>query len=356
MHVLTTNRRRTVSAAVALAAMTLISACGDRGADGSATAATVGEEKVTRTAVMGAVDRALAGETKETKPTLISNHLSTQVKLALYRVEAAKLGVTLTEEERKLTRTALEEQTAGSGGLDKAAETSGIAKQDIGDIVDLVTFEKLLGQQLVKGAPVTDAELEKLRETTPNLPKFEDQVSAAHILVKDEALAKKLLAELKAGGDFAALAGKNSLDPGSKDKGGDLGAQPKGTFVPEFEAALATAKPGEVVGPVKTQFGFHLIKSTVVPGAEIKEQTRVQATPLVARNRLHDLISKGPEVKINSRFGTWDAEKLRVIGPEGVNDQDNPSAPSGAPGNPEGVPGGSSDQPGGSAPAPAPSQ
>jgi len=309
----------------------MIAACGNGNSIGGATAAKVGETRVRESTVLGAVDRALAGKTQVPRQQLIEEHLSTQLKLALYRAEARKVSLTITEEDKKATRASFEEQTQANGGLEKAAQDSGIAAADLPDVIEMFTLERMLGQQLIKDKPVTDAELEKLRTANPTA--FADQAHGAHILVKDEALAKKLLAELKAGGDFAALAAKNSLDPGSKDKGGDLGTQPKGSFVPEFDAALFAAKPGEVVGPVKTQFGFHLIKLVEIKRFEdVKEQLRVTAGPAVARDRLKDVVRKGLEVSVNPRYGKWDPEKLSVVGvdSDGKSAED-PSAPSGAP-------------------------
>ena len=86
-----------------------------------------------------------------------------------------------------------------------------------------------------------------------------NQVRAAHILIPDEKKAKDLKARIDAGEDFADLAKKWSHCP-SKKKGGDLGWFKKGDMVPEFEAAAFAAKTGDVVGPVKTQFGWHIIK------------------------------------------------------------------------------------------------
>lgn len=90
-------------------------------------------------------------------------------------------------------------------------------------------------------------------------PCMVNQVRAAHILIPDEKKAKDLKAKIDAGEDFADLAKKWSHCP-SKKKGGDLGWFKKGDMVPEFEAAAFAAKTGDVVGPVKTQFGWHIIK------------------------------------------------------------------------------------------------
>ena len=95
-----------------------------------------------------------------------------------------------------------------------------------------------------------------------------ERVRASHILLntggKDEAAVRKqaeeLLAKIKGGADFAALAKQFSEDPGSKDKGGDLDFFPRGQMVPEFEQAAFSLQPGQVSELVKTQYGFHIIK------------------------------------------------------------------------------------------------
>ena len=83
-------------------------------------------------------------------------------------------------------------------------------------------------------------------------------VNAAHILVNSEKDAQNILARLEKGESFEALAKRFSKCP-SRSKGGNLGWFGKGDMVPEFENAAFNAKKGEVVGPVKTEFGYHLI-------------------------------------------------------------------------------------------------
>jgi peptidyl-prolyl cis-trans isomerase C len=88
----------------------------------------------------------------------------------------------------------------------------------------------------------------------------EDEVHARHILVDSEDLAKKIIAELKKGGDFAALAKQYSKDP-SGDHTGDLGFFRKDEMVPEFSAAAFALQPGQIGDvPVHTQFGWHVIQ------------------------------------------------------------------------------------------------
>jgi len=83
------------------------------------------------------------------------------------------------------------------------------------------------------------------------------KVHAAHILVKDQNKAYELLARIKSGESFEAIAKEYSQCP---SKGGDLGTFGRGQMVKKFEDAAFSGKKGEVVGPVKTEFGYHLIK------------------------------------------------------------------------------------------------
>lgn len=86
-----------------------------------------------------------------------------------------------------------------------------------------------------------------------------NKVHAAHILVKSENEAKDLMVKVKGGESFGDLAKKHSECPSGK-QGGDLGWFGKNMMVKEFETAAFNGKKGDVVGPIKTQFGWHLIK------------------------------------------------------------------------------------------------
>ena len=89
----------------------------------------------------------------------------------------------------------------------------------------------------------------------------EEEVHAAHILVADEDKAKSIVKDVKAGGDFEKLARDNSTDPSAKGNGGDLGFFKKGDMLPEFAEAAFGLKPGAITEtPVKTRFGWHVIK------------------------------------------------------------------------------------------------
>ena len=131
----------------------------------------------------------------------------------------------------------------------------------------------------VKGAAVTEEEVKKFYEE--NTHHFEQgaTVSAKHILVKEEEKCQQILEEIIAGKVFEEAAQQYSTCP-SGQKGGDLGSFGKGQMVKEFEEAAFAAEIGQVVGPVQTQFGYHLIKveekneATVAAFEEVKEQIR----------------------------------------------------------------------------------
>jgi peptidyl-prolyl cis-trans isomerase C len=136
----------------------------------------------------------------------------------------------------------------------------------------------LLSQDLDKTTKVSDADVQK------EYDKFKAQASgteykARHILVEKEDEAKAIIAQLKAGAKFEDLAKKNSKDPGSAPNGGDLDFAAPGSYVPEFSQAMTALKKGEYTEtPVKTQFGYHIIKledtraAQFPPLADVKPQ------------------------------------------------------------------------------------
>jgi peptidyl-prolyl cis-trans isomerase C len=107
---------------------------------------------------------------------------------------------------------------------------------------------------------VTEDEAREVYNARVASMKPEDEFAARHILVDSEDKAKKLRKKIVDGADFAEVAKENSTDPGSKDKGGFLGYFGKGQLVPEFEQAVMKLQEGELSEPVKTTFGWHIIK------------------------------------------------------------------------------------------------
>ncbi len=92
-----------------------------------------------------------------------------------------------------------------------------------------------------------------------SIPIMVKEVHAAHILCKSEKKAKDVIEKLEQGQNFAEMARKYSVCPSSRN-GGDLGWFGKGRMVTEFEESAFKGEKGKLLGPVKTQFGYHIIK------------------------------------------------------------------------------------------------
>jgi peptidyl-prolyl cis-trans isomerase C len=139
-------------------------------------------------------------------------------------------------------------------------------------------------QNFEKAHPVSDTEA-KAQYDQLKAANTGTEYHTRHILVDNEDEAKKLIAQIKAGAKFDDLAKKNSKDTGSAENGGDLDWAKPDAYVPEFSAALQKLKPGEMTEtPVKTQFGYHIIKLEEVRTAkfpsfdEVKDKLKQQMT------------------------------------------------------------------------------
>jgi peptidyl-prolyl cis-trans isomerase D len=157
--------------------------------------------------------------------------------------------------------------------------------------------------------PATDIQ----RSYNDNIQQYQtpEQIRASHILLKtegkDEAAVRKraeaLLAQVKGGADFAALAKKESEDEGSAANGGDLGFFGKGRMVPEFEAAAFAMQPGQTSELVRSQFGFHIIRVVEKKAGETRplDQVRQQIQEQLAQQQADAQISERAR-KLESRI------------------------------------------------------
>jgi peptidyl-prolyl cis-trans isomerase D len=140
-----------------------------------------------------------------------------------------------------------------------------------------VEYAELRLDQLAAQTTVSDADLHAAYDKNKNTYVLAEKRHASHILIaasKDDAadrkLAEDVYAQAKAGKDFAQLAKQYSKDPGSADKGGDLGWADRTTFEGPFGDALFSMAEGEIRGPVKTQFGYHIIRLDGIQAGKTK--------------------------------------------------------------------------------------
>ncbi len=179
---------------------------------------------------------------------------------------------------------------------DEAAFTAALAQRQMtpdklrSEIKQQMQAMKLVEMEIVPTVTVTEADCNDFYAKNPDKFQEPEAVHVSHILIRvpenaDEAAKKKarteaqtVLAQLKKGGDFAALAKQHSQDPGSAANGGDLGFVAKGQTTPAFDEAAFKLKAGQLSGLVESPFGFHIIKmvahrdARVVPLQEVKPQ------------------------------------------------------------------------------------
>lgn len=179
---------------------------------------------------------------------------------------ADKAGVTVSEDDIAAEITKYETNFGGAEGFQQALDQNGI------------TMAKFKEQQVVPQLQKLKLYAEQHQATEDDFKKYFDdnqstfatvkQVRASHILVETKDEADAIVADLKAGKDFAALATEKSLDTGSAVSGGDLGFFGEGQMVPEFEEAAFGMAKDEVSDPVQSDYGYHIIKVT-----DVKEAT-----------------------------------------------------------------------------------
>jgi peptidyl-prolyl cis-trans isomerase C len=178
----------------------------------------------------------------------------------------------------------------------KAAEDKKIADRE--DFKTRLAFarNRLLMDNLlsVEGkAATTDDAMKKVYDDASKQITGEQEVHARHILVETEDEAKAVAEELKKGADFADLAKKKSKDPGASD-GGDLGFFTKDQMVPEFSTVAFALEPGKISDPVKSQFGWHIIKVEEKRNRQAPsfEQVKAQIETYVTRKAQSDYVTK----------------------------------------------------------------
>lgn len=179
------------------------------------------------------------------------------------------------------------------------------------------TVEKIRKQIVDEKVKITDKETKDYYDKNLAEFKTKEEVQASHILVKEEAKAKELYAELqKDSKKFDELAKKNSVDPGSKNKGGDLGFFGKGQMVAEFEKTAWALAQDEISEPVKTQFGFHIIKKVAHKDEKQDkyEEVKKKIEENLKQKKSNDVLEKFiKDQKAESKIELYDGSSTPVV-------------------------------------------
>ncbi|MBL3645395.1 peptidylprolyl isomerase [Peribacillus frigoritolerans] len=196
-------------------------------------------------------DALVAGYGADTLDLLITNKL--------VELEAEKAGIKIKDEEIQKEIDVMVESYGDEKSLKEQLEASGSSMDALKkDIVVYLQTKKLVEPRIT----VTDDEISTYFEDNKDTFAQAEQVEASHILVEDEKTAKKVAKELAAGGDFAKLAAEYSTDTETADNGGSLGYFGKGDMAEEFEDVAFDLDINKVSDPVKTEYGYHIIKVT----------------------------------------------------------------------------------------------
>lgn len=221
-----------------------LTACGGGGGGGAIV--TVNGQTITRDQLDKQLENTPAA--KQLVQQLVANKLIDQYQ--------KQHNVTISDAEIDKAENQIKSQYPGDS-WNMLLKQKGLTENDVRDIIR----RQLVVNKAVGGnVQVSDAQIKSY--FAKNHAQFDQppQVHARHILVSNLNTANKVEADLKAGKDFAAEAKQYSNDPGSKEKGGDLGWFARHTMVPSFEAYAFSAPIGQTSPPIKSPFGYHVIQ------------------------------------------------------------------------------------------------
>ena len=220
------------------------------------------------------------------------------------------------------------EDSLGKKALDDQLKAHDMTRADLSDLAHRI---------LLFGAVQTDIAADALRQQYEDDIASYTTVQVDHILVKTKGEADEVYAQVTAPGateqDFLDLAKEVSIDPSAKQNSGSLGSAVASTYVPEFAAAAIALEPGEISKPVKTQFGWHVIrmvKKDVQSFEDVKTQLLQSDTAATVFNDWLTEQVSGGAVDINPKYGRFDEETMQVLRISSTStDTATPSAPAG---------------------------
>lgn len=223
-----------------------------------------------------------------------SQVLDSMITEKIVELEAKKAKISVTDEDVQKELDKMIEQVGGEEMFSFQLAYSGYTMDQMKEeLKNYLTIVKILEPKI----EITDEEINSYFEENKDRFAQEEEVQASHILVDDEETANKVKKLLDDGGDFAALAKEYSKD-GSAQSGGDLGYFTKGEMVQEFEDAAFSMEIGQVSEPVKSEYGYHIIKVTDKKEAQ-------EATLENSKDEIKDILRNQ---KVNELYPTWITE------------------------------------------------
>lgn len=228
--------------------------------------------------------------------------LQQMVQEALITQYAKNNNITVSDDEIKKKEDSLKANFP-AGSWDDMLKSRGLSEDDVHNALrEQIIVDKALG----KDVKVSDKQIKDYFDKNHAAFDKPEQVRARHILVADLATANKVEAELKKpGADFAAVAKQYSMDPGSKDKGGELGFFRRGQMVPAFDKAAFTLPINQISQPVHSPFGYHIIQVE-------ERQTGEKATLASTHDRIADMLRQQQEAPLMQPFMMGLQQKAQI--------------------------------------------
>ena len=185
------------------------------------------------------------------------NTLDNLVRFEIYKQDAESKGIKISDKDVDAEFDKMVKMYGGEEKLQAALKENNLTEEKMKEYTKTNLLMQQYQEKMMKEMEPTEKELKKYYDDHKDEFKTAE---ASHILVKTKEEAEAIKKELDGGADFAKLAKEKSLDTGSAQNGGSLGQFTPGQMVKEFDEKVFSMKPGEISDPVKTQFGYHIIK------------------------------------------------------------------------------------------------
>ncbi|MGG1631045.1 foldase protein PrsA [Rossellomorea sp. NRS-1567] len=222
--------------------------------------------------------------------------LDTLIAEKIVELEGDKEDISVKDSEIDEELESMKDSYGGEEAFNEALASSGASLDSVKEnIRSFLMTEKLLKDRI----SISDDQIKEYFEANKDSFAQEEQVEASHILVDDEKSAQEVKKKLDDGGNFAELAKEYSTDTSNAESGGELGFFAKGEMVTEFDEKAFAMKKGEISEPVKTEFGYHIIKVTDKKDAK-------EAVLADHKEEIKDILF---DQALQTEYGTWLQEK-----------------------------------------------
>jgi len=284
----------------------LVAGCGGGGGLPKDAAARVGGELVSKESLDALLQQAQRSYKQQGRKfpqagtpeylQLQSQALQFLVQRIQYQQKADEAGVKVTVKQVADRLKQIKKQYFGGSEKRYKAELKkqGLTDAQVKRDIEAQLLSEALFKQLTDKVKVNDADVRSYYDKNPTQYSTPESRDVAHILVKKKPLADSIYKQVTSGGDFAALAKKYSEDPGSKAQGGKLTVS-KGQTVPEFDKVAFALKTGSIAKPVKTQYGYHVIKAlSAIKPAQTTSLSKVESSikQQLEQQRKNDVMTK----------------------------------------------------------------